>query len=253
MKEVLLSGRKICKSFQKGKEKIEILHGIDLDIYNDDFTVIMGPSGAGKSTLLYALSGMEKLSSGQLFYKDQKISSYSEKQMAGLRAGDFGFIFQQPHLVSNLSLYENVVVTGYLDSTKTEKQVNQNAHRIFEKMHLDDSIHRYPHQTSGGESQRAAIARAIINEPDLLFADEPTGALNRSNSDEVFDLLTHLHNDSQVILMVTHDLRAAVRGTRILYLEDGNILDELRLPAFKKEDEKERESKVSTWLSELSW
>ncbi len=253
MKEILLSGKKVCKTFTQGDRDVPVLREIDVDIYKGDFTIIMGPSGAGKSTLLYALSGMEKITGGQIFYKNDEISRYGEKKMAALRAEEFGFVFQQTHLISNLTLLENVAVAGYLDRNRTEKEVNTRAKELLGMMNVGEAENRLPGRTSGGEAQRAAIARSIINNPGLLFADEPTGALNRSNSDGVFDLLTKLHESSQSILLVTHDLRAAVRGTRLLYLEDGKILDELSLRPFLPEEEKERSEQISRWLSGLSW
>ena len=253
MKEILLRGNKVSKSFPRGREDTPVLRGIDVEIYDGDFTVIMGPSGAGKSTLLYALSGMEKITDGQVFYKNEEISRYSEKQMADLRSSQFGFVFQQTHLVSNLTLFENVAVAGYLDAARSQREVDGKARRLLENMGVGNAADRLPYQTSGGESQRAAIARAMINEPGLLFADEPTGALNRKSTDHVFDLLTGLNQASQSILMVTHDLRAAIRGNRILYLEDGAILDEFSLSGFTPEQERERELAVGQWLSGLSW
>ena len=120
-------------------------------------------------------------------------------------------------------------------------------------MNVGSAKDRLPAQVSGGEAQRAAIARAMINEPGLLFADEPTGSLNRSNSEEVLDLLSQLNRNGQSILMVTHDVRAALRGNRVLYLEDGKLLDELNLPVYKADQTRERETQVNAWLSALRW
>lgn len=131
--------------------------------------------------------------------------------------------------------------------------MNTRAHALLEQMHVGDAENRLPNQVSGGEAQRAAIARAMINSPALLFADEPTGALNKANSQEVMNLLTELNAQGQSLLMVTHDLRAALRGNRLLYLEDGKILDELGLPSYCPEDERERETEISGWLSGLGW
>ena len=230
-----------------------MLNRIDIEIYGGDFTIIMGPSGAGKSTLLYALSGMDTISSGQVFYKGQELGTLSEKRMAALRASEFGFVFQQTHLVSNLTLFENVVVAGFLEKGKSEQAVRDRAEELLEQMNVEKAKDRLPSEASGGEAQRAAMARAMINKPGLLFADEPTGALNRKNSEEVLDLLTSLNREGQSILMVTHDVKASIRGTRILYLEDGKILDEMPLPPFDVETAKEREEKVSAWLTALSW
>lgn len=173
--------------------------------------------------------------------------------MAKLRAKEFGFVFQQTHLVSNLTLFENAAVAGYLVKEMPEKAVRERAESLLARMHVEKAKDRLPSQASGGEAQRAAIARAMMNRPGLLFADEPTGALNRKNSEEVLDLLTSLNQEGQSILMVTHDVKAAIRGTRILYLEDGKILDEMPLPPFDPKTAKEREEKVSAWLTSLSW
>ena len=252
MKEIILSAKDVIKQFS-GSDQEPVLNHVNVDIYDGDFTIIMGPSGAGKSTLLYILSGMDNISGGTVCYKGQEIHNLSEKQMAALRAKEFGFVFQQTHLVSNLTLFENVAVAGYLDKAVSGKNTDMRAAALLSQMHVEKAKDRVPAQTSGGEAQRAAIARAMINHPGLLFADEPTGALNKRNSEEVLNLLTDLNRQGQSILMVTHDLRAAVRGTRILYLEDGNILDEMALPLFEESNAKGREDTVSTWLSSLSW
>ncbi len=251
MREALLTAKEIVKTYHGAQEPV--LKYISVEIYQGDFTIIMGPSGAGKSTLLYALSGMDDLGSGKVLYQNQELGTLSEKKMAALRAKEFGFVFQQTHLVSNLTLFENVAVAGYLEKGKPEKTVKERAKSLLAQMHAEKAGNRLPSQASGGEAQRAAIARAMINRPGMLFADEPTGALNRKNSEEVLDLLTSLNQEGQSILMVTHDVKAAIRGTRILYMEDGKILDEMPLPSFDVKTAKEREEKVSGWLASLSW
>lgn len=253
MKEVLLRGEKIEKKFRQGGKETPVLQNVSLEIYKGDFTVIMGASGAGKSTLLYALSCMDRISGGAVYYGDREISRYSEDQLAGLRAREFGFVFQQTHLVSNLTLFENVAVAGYVSGKEPPKEVNQKADALLTQMNVQQAKDRFPAETSGGEAQRAAIARAMISSPSILFADEPTGALNKSNSIEVLNLLTDLNRSGQTILMVTHDIRAAIRGSRILYLEDGKILDELSLERWSAQQEKEREEQATQWLSSLRW
>lgn len=253
MKEVLLSARGINKEFSGKQKKEQVLKGIDIDIYTGDFTVVMGSSGAGKSTLLYALSGMDSISGGKVLYRGEEISACKERRMAELRSREFGFVFQQTHLVSNLSLFENVAVAGYLDAGGDGKAVRKRAEELLGRMHVEAAKDRFPSEVSGGEAQRAAIARAVINNPGILFADEPTGALNKGNSEEVLKLLTVLNEGGQSILMVTHDIRAAIHGTRILYLEDGKILDEMTFPAFQEAEAKKREKRLSEWLRDLSW
>lgn len=246
MSETLLNGKGLCKTFGS----TAVLDNIDIDIYAGDFTVIMGPSGAGKSTLLYCLSGMDSLTSGEVLFKVQNITDLSEKQMAKLRANEFGFVFQQTHLVSNLTLFENVAVAGYAGKSD---DVNTRADILLEQMNVGDAKNRLPNQVSGGEAQRAAIARAMINQPSILFADEPTGALNKSNSQDVMNLLAQLNAQGQSILMVTHDTRAALRGNRLLYLEDGKIIDELSMPPYHPGSDQAREQQINAWLSEMRW
>ncbi len=253
MKKSILTARSLSKSFAHNGEQVHILSGVDLDIYEGDFTVIMGASGSGKSTMLYALSGMDKATAGSVMYDDKNIVLMNEKELAKLRYSDFGFIFQQMHLVSNLSLYENVVVSGYLNKKNSPAEVRERAVQLFKRIGIDHIKTHLPSQVSGGEQQRCAIARAVINQPKLIFADEPTGALNRKNTTEVLDLLTDLNKNGQSVLMVTHDIRAAVRASRLLYLSDGNIIGELSLSPYSQTEEKSRETQVNAWLNSLEW
>lgn len=253
MKQTILSAKNLCKSFAHNGGQLHILSHVELDLYESEFTVIMGASGSGKSTLLYALSGMDRATAGEVFYGGKDIVKMKEKELAKLRYSDFGFIFQQMHLVSNLTLFENVVVPGYLNKRQSAGKVKNRAEQLLEKMSLSQIKMHLPSQVSGGEQQRCAVARAVINEPKMLFADEPTGALNRKNTRDVLDLLTELNREGQSVLMVTHDLRAALRGNRILYLEDGKIIGELTLPDYRADDEKARETQVNAWLTSLEW
>lgn len=252
MKTTILKANKLCKSYAHNGEQNHVLSNLDLDIYKGDFTIIMGASGSGKSTLLYSLSGMDKATAGEVIYNGNNIVSFTENQLSQLRHKDFGFVFQQMHLVSNLSIFENVTVPGYLNKESC-KEVNDKAEKLIEKMGISNIKNHLPSQTSGGEQQRAAIARSLINSPEILFADEPTGALNRKNTTEVLDLMTSLNKDGQSIVMVTHDMRAALRATRIIYIEDGNISGELELPPYTAEEEKSRETQVNAWLTSMEW
>lgn len=253
MKKNILSAKGLCKSFAHNGGQLHILSQVDFDLYEGDFTVIMGASGSGKSTLLYALSGMDRATAGTVTYEGENLVAMKEKQLTSLRCRDFGFIFQQMHLVSNLSLFENVAVCGYLNKEKSAKDVREYTEELLEKMGISHITTHLPSQVSGGEQQRCAIARAVVNKPRLLFADEPTGALNRQNTIEVLNLLTSLNSEGQSILMVTHDMKAALRATRLLYLEDGRIIGELTLPPYDKAEEKSREAQVNAWLSAMEW
>lgn len=253
MKKTILSARGLCKSFAHNGVQSHILSNLDLDVYEGDFTVIMGASGSGKSTLLYSLSGMDRATGGQVIYGGRDIVKMSEKELSALRCGDFGFVFQQMHLVSNLSLFENIAVSGYLNKSRTAAQTDGRTRELLEKMGLSHILGHLPSQCSGGEQQRCAIARAVVNEPKLLFADEPTGALNRSNTVEVLNLLSELNAAGQSILMVTHDVRTALRATRIIYIADGAVIGDIDLPPYSAEDEKSREIQVNSWLSAMEW
>lgn len=253
MKNTVLSAKKLCKSFAHNGGQVHILSHIDFDLYEGDFTVIMGASGSGKSTLLYALSGMDRATAGEVIYNGNDIVKMRENELAKLRYTDFGFIFQQMHLVSNLTLFENVAVPGYLNKSKPAAEVRKRTEKLLEQMSVSHIKSHLPTQVSGGEQQRCAIARAVINSPRVLFADEPTGALNRKNTTDVLDLLTELNRDGQSVLMVTHDMRAALRADRILYIADGKIIGELTLPAYSQSDERSRETQVNAWLTSLEW
>ncbi len=253
MKNAIISAKGLCKSFAHNGGQVHILTGLDLEIYEGDFTVIMGASGSGKSTMLYALSGMDRATGGQVLYRGEDIVKMREKKLAALRRTDFGFIFQQMHLVSNLSLFENITVPGYLNRSRAAADTDRRAEQLMEQMGIAKIRTQLPSQCSGGEQQRCAIARAVINEPKLLFADEPTGALNKKNTTEVLDLLTELNRAGQSILMVTHDARAACRASRIIYIVDGKVIDELELPPYDEAEEKSRETQVNAWLAAMEW
>ena len=253
MKNTILSARGLCKSFAHNGVQNHILTNLDIEIYEGDFTVVMGASGSGKSTLLYALSGMDRATGGSVTYDGNDIVKLSEKKLAELRHGDFGFIFQQMHLVSSLTLFENIAVPGYLNKLVSTEQTDKRANELMEKMGISPIKTQLPSQCSGGEQQRCAIARAVINNPKLLFADEPTGALNRKNTTEVLNLLTDLNNSGQSILMVTHDSRAALRASRIIYIADGAVIGNLDLSPYTPENEKSREAQVNAWLSSMEW
>ena len=247
MKKVILSGKGIVKTFGENT----VLHGIDIDVYEGDFTVIMGSSGSGKSTLLYALSGMDRISGGELFYRDRSISNALEKELTQLRAKDLGFVFQRTHLIGNLTLSENIRMAALIGNI-SDSEAKTRTDEFITRMNLDNAKDRLPSQVSGGEAQRAAVARAVITKPAILFADEPTGALNKANSEEVLNLFSSLNAGGQTVLLVTHDKEAALRANRVLYLEDGAIIGELELPDYAGKD-KSREEKLTAWLEGLGW
>lgn len=249
----LLEAENITKIAKTEDSEIKILDSVSLKIEKGSFTVIMGSSGAGKSSLLYALSRTDTINSGKIFFENQEISFASEKTMSQIRSEKFGFVFQEAYLISNLTLEENVKVAGFLKKKRSEKETWDKVQELLEKVNLLKAKNKFPFQTSGGENQRCAIARAVINEPEIIFADEPTGALNRANSEEVMKLFGELNEAGQTILMVTHDLKTACRGEKIIYIEDGKISETFELGKYEIAKEKERESVLSKWLQEKGW
>jgi len=253
MKETIISARKLCKSFSSNGVQNHVLTGIDLDVRKGDFTVVMGASGSGKSTLLYALSGMDRPTSGEIIYGGRDLAKLGEKDLTLLRRKDFGFVFQKMHLVSNMTMFENVVVPAYLNKDISAQKTDEKANELFELMGISSVKDHLPSQCSGGEQQRCAIIRAVINEPAMLFADEPTGALNRKNTIEVLDLISKLNEKGQSVFMVTHDPRAAIRANRVIYIEDGTVSGELEMPPFEAGKEQSRETQINSWLSSMHW
>lgn len=230
-----------------------MLRNINMEIYQGDFTVVMGSSGSGKSTLLYNLSGMDTPTSGEVYFKDKRMDRLKERKLAILRRRNIGFVFQQIHLVSNLSIFENVTVPGYLLKNYKRKEVERRAGELLDKTGVRKLALRLPSQVSGGEQQRAAVARALINDPAILFADEPTGALNSKTGRDILNLMSELNRGGQSILMVTHDVKAAVRANRILYLQDGQITGEMQLEPYMLDAELDRERQVLSWLTAKGW
>ena len=252
MQNAILTTNKLCKTFSSGGLQQHVLKNLDMSIYEGDFTVIMGPSGAGKSTLLYALSGMDKPTLGEVSFSGREIASLSNDKLAVFRRDNCGFVFQQMYLLDNMSILDNVLACGFLVG-KNRKAVTERAKQLLERLNLDETIWRkFPSQVSGGEAQRAGIARALINNPKIVFADEPTGALNSANGETVLNALTEVNEQGQSVVMVTHDLRSARRGNRILYLQDGVIRGECILGKYISGDA-ERHNKLNEFLKEMEW
>lgn len=242
----------LCKSFSNGGLQQHVLKNLNVEIYEGDFTIIMGASGAGKSTLLYSLSGMDKPTLGKIVFDDQDITDMSIDELAHFRRGNCGFVFQQTYLIDSMSVLDNVLVSGLLVN-KNKKEVVEKAKEILKKVDINEELWRkFPTQLSGGEAQRVGIARALINSPKLVFADEPTGALNSKTGKDVLDTLTEFNNNGQSIVMVTHDINSARRGNRIIYVKDGEIAGECDLGKYISGD-KERHQKLRDFLNMMGW
>ncbi len=252
MREILLKTEKLSKSFSNGGAMQHVLKNIDLQLYKGDFTVIMGASGAGKSTLLYALSGMDTPTLGRITFGDRVISELSQDGLAIFRRDHCGFVFQQIYLIDGMSVMDNVLSAGLLVN-KDKKTLVRRARELFAAVDISEETQKkFPTQISGGEAQRVGIVRALINSPEILFADEPTGALNSKTGLDVLDTMTRFHERGQSVVLVTHDMRCARRGSRVLYLKDGVILGECELGKYVHGDPA-RHEKLSAFLQDMGW
>ena len=251
--KTILRTEKLCKTFSNEGLQQHVIKNLDLEIGEGDLTVIMGPSGSGKSTLLYALSGMDKPSMGKVFFCGEDISDYSNDRLAVFRRKHCGFVFQSIYLLENMNVFDNIL-TGALVAQKNSPELVTRVKELLGKVGIDESLwKKYPNQLSGGECQRVGIVRAVINSPQILFADEPTGALNSSSGQDVLDVFTQLHKSGQSIVMVTHDLKTALRGTRVIYLRDGGIVGEHRMPDHGTDDPVKRRESLQEFLNGMGW
>ena len=241
----------------EGMTKEQILHQITFDMESGEMVAVMGPSGSGKSTLLYNVAGMDQPTSGQVWLGDVEITKLSEDDKARLRLHRMGFVFQQMNMMGNLNLIDNILLPAVQANKgrerKSKEELNLRAHRLMEKLGITGLEKRTITQVSGRQLQRACISRSMMNGPEILFADEPTGALNKSAAAEVMGELVKLNREGTTILMVTHDSRIASSCDRIIYLLDGQISAELTLGKSVAGAEKRREERVSRWLMEMGW
>jgi len=238
------------KNYKTGQSIAGIINNLHCCIYKSEFTVIMGSSGSGKSTLLYLLSGLENPTDGKIWFDTIPLHGRIEKKLALLRRNHIGFLFQDYNLVPSLTLTENILVSGYLIK-KSRTQVRQRAKELMETLGIISLGDRLPSQVSGGEQQRCAIARAMINDPHVLMADEPTGNLNYAAAEKVLDCMVRLNKTGQSIIMVTHDMKSACRGDRVLFLRDGQLMDSIVFDETAVQEE--REEILFTWLKARQW
>ena len=249
----LIEIKDLCKTYVIEKRQNNVLKNVSFDIEEGEMVGIMGPSGSGKSTLLYAVSGMDKPTSGQVKLDGKDLSNLSEKELASVRLNDMGFIFQQMFMMKNLTIMDNILLPAGEcekgDESRKEKVARCEA--LMRKLGIIEIADNDINEVSGGQLQRACICRSMVNDPKILFADEPTGALNRQSSSEVMDEICKLNEEGTTILMVTHDAKVASRCSRVLYIADGNIRSEYKTP--KGLSDRDRERALNNWLMDLGW
>ena len=250
----IIEAKNLCKTYIVEKRQNNVLKNVNLKVEKGEMVAIMGPSGSGKSTLLYSISGMDKITSGEVIFDGKDISKLSKNELSELRLNKMGFIFQQMFMMKNLSILDNILLPSIESKKETisRKEKLLRAETLMRKLGIIEIADNDINEVSGGQLQRACIARSMINNPDILFADEPTGALNRQSSKEVMDELCKLNDEGTTIMMVTHDAKVATRCTRILYIVDGQIAGEYQFVNNKLE-QKEKERLLNTWLMDMGW
>jgi putative ABC transport system ATP-binding protein len=224
MKQTVLEVKNVSKNFLMGEETIQVLKEVSLTVEKGEFIAIMGPSGSGKSTLLYLMGGLDKVSQGQIVVNGKEISHLKDEQESAMRRKQIGFVFQSYNLIDNLTVEENILLPVLLDG-KLKKEVQPEVEALMKAVGLFDRRHHTPKELSGGQQQRTAIARALINKPDILFADEPIGNLDSKTGVEILELLKKINQEQAVtILMVTHSEESAAYGNRVIRLRDGMVI-----------------------------
>ena len=249
----VIETKDLCKTYIVNKQSNNVLQNVNFSVEEGEFVTVMGPSGSGKSTLLYTVSGMDNVTAGSVFFDGEEITSMKDKQLINLRLLKMGFVFQQMYMMKKLSIIDNIILPGFQAKIRSREEVRKEAEDLMRKLGIIDEADREITEVSGGQLQRACLCRALINHPKVIFADEPTGALNSKASGEVMDRLLEANRMGTTILMVTHSERVASISDRIIYLVDGNIQGELHLGKMKDDDLSGRERKVRNWLGEMGW
>lgn len=247
-KPVLIEAVNVSKIYSAGTGQFHAANNVSLKLYEGEFTVIMGSSGSGKSTLLYLLSGLDALTSGEVYFKGRRIDRLSEQEIANFRTHSIGYVYQSIHLIPDFTLLENIAFPGYV-AGRSRSEIHARAMGLLQSMGIAEQANRLPSQVSGGQQQRAAIARALINSPEVVFADEPTGALSQEQGMVILDILTEINRKSQSIIMVTHDIQAACRADRLILVKDGHIDGVLELGPFAPDQLKDREKQIFAFVS----
>ncbi len=251
----VLEVKDLCKTYVINKRQNNVLKNVNFTVEDGEMVAVMGPSGSGKSTLLYAVSGMDEATAGSVLFDGKDITKIKGKELAALRLDEMGFIFQQMYMMKNLTILDNIVLPA-MESKKTKESKSEKIARgeeLMRKLGIIEVADNDINEVSGGQLQRACICRSMINKPRVLFADEPTGALNRTSSNEVMEELVKLNEEGTTIMMVTHDAKVAAKCSRVLYIVDGNIKGEYVPEQNAERKEKDKERMLNNWLMDLGW
>ncbi|MCL6574048.1 MAG: ABC transporter ATP-binding protein [Bacillus sp. (in: Bacteria)] len=249
----IVEARSMNKKVELGKDNVlHILKDVNMEIEKGEFVSVMGPSGSGKSTLLYNISSMDRITSGSVKFKDREIGRLKEEELAKIRLNHMGFIFQDINLLKNLSVIDNVMFPALVSKNADKNAVNQKAKKLLEMTGIEKLADNNITQASGGQLQRVGICRALINDPDIIFGDEPTGALDSKATAEIMSILAEINKKGTTVMIVTHDAKVAAKTERILLMVDGNIVAQKKMHKYdaQHDDSKEREESIMKWLVE---
>ena len=251
--KTILEVKDLCKTYIVNKRQNNVLRNISFSIDEGEMVAVMGPSGSGKSTLLYTASGMDKMTAGEVVFCGKDMSRLSENELAKMRLDNMGFIFQQMYMMKNLSILDNIILPACKsDKIKEDrKETVRRGRELMRRLDIIDIADNDINEVSGGQLQRACICRSMINKPDMIFADEPTGALNRASSEEVMKELVKLNADGTTVMLVTHDAKVAAGCSRVLFIVDGNIKGEYNIN--REQSQRDRERALNNWLLEMGW
>jgi putative ABC transport system ATP-binding protein len=247
----IVVGDNIVKSFGEGDEKRNVLDGVHVEIDAGEFVAVMGPSGSGKSTLMFALSGMDGIDDGKVHFDGKDLSSLRENELTDIRRTEMGFVFQQPTLLKNLSILDNIILPSMRDNRRQAAKIAEKARTLMKKTGIADLEKRDITQVSGGQLQRAGICRALMSDPKIIFGDEPTGALNSKSAQEIMNILAEINADGTAIMLVTHDAKVAAQTERIMFMRDGKIVSEMRLTKFDGTDIDGRMQEITAKMREI--
>ena len=252
----ILEVKDLCKTYIVNKHQNNVLKNVSFTVSEGEIIAVMGPSGSGKSTLLYTVSGMDEMTSGAVTFRGKDMSKLKKDELAELRLDEMGFIFQQMYMLKNLTILDNIILPAVRSKkdTASRREKQQRGLELMKKLGIGDLADNDINEVSGGQLQRACIARSMVNSPSMIFADEPTGALNRTSSEEVTDELIRLNGEGTTVLLVTHDSRVAAKCDRVLYIVDGSIKDEISLGKYTGPSSlRDRERTLNNWLMDLGW
>ncbi|MFQ9516600.1 MAG: ABC transporter ATP-binding protein [Eubacterium sp.] len=254
--ENILEVKDLCKTYIINKRQNNVLKNVNFNVEEGEMIAVMGPSGSGKSTLLYSVSGMDSITAGQVKFCGRSISELNAKELAELRLEEMGFIFQQMYMLKNLTVLDNIILPACQSNKikESRKETVQRGQNFMRRLGIIEIADNDINEVSGGQLQRACICRSMMNCPKMIFADEPTGALNRTSSEEVMEELTKINQKGTTVMLVTHDVKVAAKCTRVMYIVDGNITGEYNLDRYTSSSQiRERERQLSNWLMEMGW